>query len=73
MKISVVGMQTDGTVVAQRPAVSALNHQQAVEYLALHFRGQDRRTLEAALNYGGLASLIPQIYSTYTVQATITR
>lgn len=63
----------DGTLVVEWPVVVPFNDGHAVEYLALHFRGHDRRTLEQALKRGSLEAVRSQVHGTYTVHATITR
>lgn len=73
MKISVTVTRPDGTLVVEWPAVVPFNDGHAVEYLALHFRGHDRPTLETALKQGSMVAVLPQVHGTYTVHATITR
>jgi len=73
VKISVTVTRQDGTLVVQWPAVVPFNDGHAVEYLALHFRGHDRPTLETALKRGSLVAYVSQVHGTYTVHATITR
>ncbi|MDP9766161.1 hypothetical protein [Deinococcus enclensis] len=73
MKIPVSVTRQDGTLVVEWPTVVPFNDGHAVEYLALHFRGHDRLTLESALKRGSLVAVRQQMHGTYTVQATITR
>lgn len=61
-----------GALVDRWPVGTRDTRRDAVDYLALHFRGVDRPVLEAALNRGGLEADAKMGSSTFTIRATVT-
>lgn len=67
MQVSLV----DGTVVDRWPEFMPVSEQDAVGYLAMHFRRLDRAVLAAALTCGRLVTSLAEGSTTFIVEATI--
>ncbi len=72
MRIAVQVSLADGTVVDRWPDSVHVSEQDAVAYLALHFRRLSRPVLEAALAEGTLEADVLEGNSRFRVQTTIT-